>query len=148
MQFSILKHGGKGYRESVDLRDRILRRPLGLEFTEKQLAAESNSIHVVGKIAGEVVATCLLVDRGEGRFQMRQVAVEGDFQRKGYGLQMIKFIEEQIKSQGGTHVFCHARVTVQAFYDRLGYHTVGEQFEEVTIQHIHMEKQLPIEAHE
>ena len=54
----------------------------------------------------------------------------------------MEFAEEQARVLGADVIFCHARTEVAPFYERLGYATIGDPFEEVTIQHVHMEKKL------
>ena len=142
MRFSIVQHGGLEYESTVALRDRVLRQPLGLKFTPEQLAAESNAIHLAGWIDDQVRACCVLVDREDGWFQARQVAVDFDFQRQGYGQQLMEFAHQHIVSVGADKIYCHARDVAEAFYLRLGYQPVGEYFEEVSIRHVRMEKKL------
>jgi len=142
VQFSIIQHGGQQYESTVALRDRILRRPLGLKFSAEQLAAESNVIHLAGLIDDQVRACCVVAQQDEGWFKIRQVAVDADFQRQGYGKQLMEFVHQHVESLGGKKVFCHSRDVAEAFYNRLGYRSVGDYFEEVSIQHVRMEKDL------
>jgi len=142
MRFSIVGHGGTDYKLSVALRDRVLRQPLGLQFTPQQLAAESTAIHIVGWIDDQIRACCVTVDRNDGWFQARQVAVDFDFQKQGYGQQLMQFTHQHIALLGADKIYCHSRIVAEAFYVRLGYQSVGDYFEEVSIQHIRMEKNL------
>ena len=142
MTFLVVEHGSEHYESSVALRDRILRKPLGLQFTPEQLAAEASSCHVVGVLDGAIRACCILVDHGEGAFQARQVAVDDGLQRQGFGEQLMLFAEQQIRTLGGHTAFCHARAAAAEFYRKLGYEVSGEEFEEVGITHVCMKKQL------
>ena len=142
MQFSIVEHGGRQYESTVALRDRILRQPLGLKFSPDQLAAESMFIHMAGSIDDQIRACCVVVEKEDAWCQVRQVAVDAQFQGQGYGKQFMEFAHNHILSLGGKRVFCHSRNVAEPFYKRLGYRSVGEYFEEVTIEHIRMEKDL------
>lgn len=142
MQLSIIEHGGHEYDLAVVLRDRVLRQPLGLQFTAEQLSAESSNVHVVGSIEDQIMACCVLAQRDQGWFQARQVAVDFDFQRCGYGQQLMEFAHRYVASIGATKIYCHSRDVAVPFYVRLGYQAVGEYFEEVSIQHVRMEKDL------
>lgn len=142
MEFLIVEHGSEQYHSAVDLRDRILRKPLGLQFTPEQLASESTYKHLVGTIDDQICACCILVQSNDGWFQARQVAVDSNFQRQGFGKRLMEYCHQHILACGGEKIFCHARKTAQKFYEGLEYQTVGEYFEEVTLQHIRMEKRL------
>lgn len=142
MRFSIIQHGGQEYELTVALRDQILRQPLGLKFSAEQLAAESNVIHIAGWINDQVGACCVVAKEDEDWFRIRQVAVDTQFQRQGYGKQLMEFVHQHVVSQDGKKVFCHSRDVAVPFYTHLGYHIVGDYFEEVSIQHVRMEKDL------
>lgn len=142
MQLKIIQHGSPEFDSAVALRDRVLRRPLGLRFTAQQLAAESTCVHVAGVLNERFVAACVIAPVEDGCFKIRQVAVDFDFQRMGLGRQLMEFVHHHVDAMGGTKVFCHARDVAVPFYLKLGYRTVGGYFEEVSIQHIRMEKDL------
>ncbi len=142
MEFRLIEHGSAEYDQSVELRDRILRKPLGLQFLPEQLAAEHGSCHVAGFLDGIIRACCIVVAGDERKFQVRQVAVDDGLQRQGYGEQLMQFAEAQIERLGGDTVFCHSREVAQSFYEKLGYTTIGDPFVEVGITHILMEKRL------
>ena len=142
MHVEVFEHGGPKYELAVALRDRVLRQPLGLQFTAEQLAAESNSIHIAGTAGGRMIACCVIAPKPDGWFQLRQFAVDFDFQRMGFGRQLTEFAHGQIIATGGLKVFCHSRDVAIPFYAKLGYQPIGDFFEEISIQHIRMEKQL------
>ena len=142
MQFSIVQHNSKQYESTVALRDRILRQPLGLKFSAEQLAAESTDIHLAGLIDDQVRACCVFTEKDEGWFRICQIAVDVEFQRQGYGKQLMNFVHDHVESLGGKRVFCHSRDVAVPFYSHLGYRSVGDYFELVTIQHVRMEKDL------
>ena len=66
-------------------------------------------------------------------------AVEA-FQKKGIGLELVRFCEEALRGKGASGIVLHARKTAQGFYEKAGYTPVGEAFLEVGIPHQAMEK--------
>ena len=46
-QIQTVLHGSLEYQAAVELRRRVLRRPLGLDFTEEELRAEEDQVHFV-----------------------------------------------------------------------------------------------------
>ncbi len=146
MKYKVIKvsYGTDAYKETLEMRDLILRKPLGLIFTEAQLATEKEQIHIACYDEAENLVGCLVLVKGaEGkRIKMRQVAVAQAKQRKGIGQQMVLFAEKYGQKNGFEIMYCHARKTAVPFYEKLNYYTVGDEFEEVTIPHYKMEKVL------
>lgn len=139
----LVPHGSAEYEETVALRDEILRRPLGLRFTPESLGAETNDLHLACYLEGTLVGCLILTPAGPATVKMRQVAVAEQMQGKGIGRAMVKRSEEIALEHGFTEMVLNARDTAVPFYETLGYERIGEQFEEVTIPHWKMRKQLP-----
>ena len=135
-------HGSPDYRQLVELRRRVLRIPLGLDFTPEQLAGEVADLHL-GAWEGDQLLGCLLLsDRGQGTVQMRQVCVEPTLQRSGVGAALVVESEAEARRREFQRMMLHARDTAVGFYLRLGYAAVGDPFEEVSIPHQEMVKDL------
>jgi predicted GNAT family N-acyltransferase len=140
--FRVVEHGSPAWREIVELRRRILRLPLGLDFTEEQLEEERDQAQVGLYEDGRLVA-CALVYAGDAETaKVRQVAVEPTEQGKGYGRAVMDACEDVASEMGCRRIVLHARDTAVPFYLALGYEIEGEPFEEVTIPHRRMVKSL------
>jgi predicted GNAT family N-acyltransferase len=55
---------------------------------------------------------------------------------------MVKFSEQYAQEHGYSKIYMHARETAVGFYLKLGYEIEGEPFEEVTIAHRSMLKNI------
>jgi ribosomal protein S18 acetylase RimI-like enzyme len=134
-------HGTSDYLAIVALRREVLRRPLGMDFTAEQLAAESGQFHL-GAWDGARLVGCLalVVEGSEAR--MRQVAVAPDAQGRGIGRLLAVECEAEAVRRGASRMTLHARQTAVAFYERLGYAVEGEAFAEVGLPHRSMTKAL------
>lgn len=142
LEIGIATHNSDLYRQAVALRYEVLRRPIGLDFSDAQLAAESDELHLVG-LQNDAVVVCLSLQySGADKFKMRQVAVLPALQGQGLGSALCRYAEKLALAQGKTQIYCHARQTAVAFYTRLGYECVGESFEEVGLPHYLMRKYL------
>jgi len=137
-----IDHLSPAYALSVALRRDILRKPLGLEFTEAQLASESNSYHLTAWEEDVLLGTLLLTPLESGSIQMRQVAVDDRRQGLGIGRLMVAESEAEAIGRGFTRMILHARDTAVGFYLKLGYKPVGDEFIEVGVKHQEMVKQL------
>ena len=142
MELRWIGHGTPAYAEVVALRRRVLRIPLGLDFTEEQLRAEASDLHLAGYDSNRLLGCLMLTDRGNGTVQMRQVCVEPSLQGGGVGAALVLESEAEARRRGFRRMILHARDTAVGFYARLGYEAVGEPFEEVSIPHQEMEKAL------
>ena len=73
---------------------------------------------------------------------MRQVAVDDTKQGKGIGSALLQFSETFAQLKGYASIHCHARKTAVPFYLKHGYTIIGDEFTEVNIPHVYMEKLL------
>jgi len=76
---------------------------------------------------------------GPGRRRLRGMAVEDEHRRTGAGAALIARVRDYIGHNGGGVIWCNARVTAQGFYERVGFVTAGDVWEEPGIgPHIRM----------
>jgi N-acetylglutamate synthase-like GNAT family acetyltransferase len=148
VEVRLIGHGTPEYDEVLALRLRILRTPLGLDFTPEQIAAEAADLHVAAYRSGKLVG-CLLLSPQPGRMLlMRQVAVEPEVQGHGIGSAMVAFSEHLAIERGFSRIELHARETAVPFYLKLGYEVCSEPYIEVTLPHRTMRRacSAPTEA--
>ncbi len=131
------------YDETIALRYKILREPLGLDFTEEQLAAEYADFHLAAYSEAWILRGCLVLTRKTDKvLKMRQVAVSIESQSKGIGTLLVQASEAFARANGFETMELNARDTATHFYEKLNYEKVGEEFVEVNIPHFKMVKQL------
>ena len=141
IHFRIIEFASEHYHNALQIRDEVLRKPLGLIFDPKDLEQEKSFIHVAGFVNNVLSATAILVPEGSV-MKMKQVAVRKEMQGKGVGNKLLKFCEKYALEHGYKEIYAHARVSVTSFYLNHSYVTEGEIFEEVTIPHIKVRKSL------
>lgn len=140
--FKKITPGDAAYKDVFELREEILRKPIGLSLHNEDLSNEVND-HILTATAAEGVVGCLiLTPRGNNTVQLRQMAVAANQQGNNVGRQLVNYAEQFAKDNGYSHIILHARIAAQGFYDKLGYTTRGDVFTEVGIPHIEMQKQL------
>lgn len=142
MALKQIDHGTKEYQQMVNLRNEILRKPLGLSFTPEELAKEKEDILIGAFDDDEMLACCLLTKADKNSLRLRQMAVQNNLQGKGIGGSMMNFAEILARDKGYKKLIMHARETAVGFYEKLGYKVAGDKFIEVTIPHFVMEKKL------
>ncbi|MCH2547760.1 MAG: GNAT family N-acetyltransferase [Alphaproteobacteria bacterium] len=141
----VVAYNSDSYRQMVALRNAVLRIPLGKTLTAEEIERDAQLVHLAAfDNAKQVVATALLQNVADSQeaIQVRQVAVAPSLQKTGVGAALMAFAEAEARKQSYHTMILHARDVAVPFYMRIGYHTVGDYFEETGIPHIHMEKSL------
>ena len=142
MALKIIDHGSREYQQMVHLRNEILRKPLGLEFTPEELEKEKDEI-LIGAFEDEkMLGCCMLIKVDKATVRLRQMAVLNNLQGKGIGRALMQFAENIARDRGYWKIIMHARASAIGFYEKLGYHVSGNEFVEVTLPHFTMEKRL------
>ncbi|HMI60200.1 MAG TPA: GNAT family N-acetyltransferase [Puia sp.] len=142
MALRMIDHGTKEYQQMVNLRNEILRKPLGLSFDKEELDKEKDDILMGAFEDDRLLGCCLLTRMDAFTVRLRQMAVPNNMQGKGVGRALMIFAENIARDLGYRKLCMHARQTAVGFYQKLGYSVTGEPFEEVTIPHYIMEKAL------
>lgn len=142
MALKIIDHGSKEYQQMIDLRNDILRKPLGLSFNKEELDREKEDILIGAFDDEKILACCLLTKMDGSTCKLRQMAVQNSQQGKGIGATMMNFAENVARDRGFRIMAMHARKTAAGFYEKLGYKVASDEFQEVTIPHYVMQKEL------
>ncbi len=142
MELGVIPHGSEKYAQACELRDTILRKPLGLSLYDEDLAVESN-YHHYGFFEKETIIACLVaVPHSESLVQIRQMAVAESYRSRGIGKQLMQYAEEDLLKKSFANLFLNARREAVPFYLKLGYQSIGDEFLEISIPHQKMEKLL------
>lgn len=142
MEIRIVNHYSKDYWKCVKLRDKILREPINLMFSEEELFLEHDQTHV-GVFEGEkAIGSFSLLKQNESEVKMRQVCVDSESQQQGVGNKMMVFCENWAKENGYKTISCHARESAVNYYEKHGYRQEGKLFREVSLPHLKMKKSL------
>lgn len=142
MALKIVDYGTDEYRQMLKLRDDILRKPLGLRFSQDELEKEKSNMHMVAYEDERLLGCCMLVEEDPETVRLRQMAVVNDVQGKGIGRALMQFAENLARDRGYKKITMHARKNALGFYEKMGYKKSGTEFLEITIPHYVMEKEL------
>lgn len=143
MIFRQFGHNTADYEKAWELRQRVLRAPLGLALAAEEREAEKLHLHFGLYDDTENLLACVsAVPQPDGSAKIRQMAVDPDAQGRGLGGRLMMLMELALSKQGHTELHMHARTSARGFYEKLGYHAVGTEFDEVTVPHIKMRKSL------
>lgn len=142
MALKLIDHGSKEYQQMVELRRAILRKPLGIDFDQKELEREKEDILIGCFEDDKLEGCCLLTKVDDKTVRLRQMAVLSGLQGKGFGRALMQFAENLARDRGYRTITMHARKTAVGFYEKLGYKVTSAEFEEISIPHYIMDKEL------
>lgn len=152
LEITEIAHGSDRYVDLVNLRRRVLRAPLGLDFTAQQLAAEQTDVHIGAYLDNELAGCAILtpIDRSQGVIKLRQMAIDPERRAQGLGARILAFAEQACAARGYRQIVLSARETAVGFYEKAGFVSKGAPFVEIGLPHRKMTKELqsgwPVDA--
>ena len=93
MALKQIDHGSKDYQKMVNLRNEILRKPLGLSFDPEELEREKNDVLIGAFEDDKILGCCMLTRVNNSTCRLRQMAVQNNLQGKGVGHALMNFAE-------------------------------------------------------
>jgi predicted GNAT family N-acyltransferase len=142
MEIRLFTSQSPEYKAALELRHRLLRAPLGLTFAAEDIAAEASQKHLGLYDGDRLIGNLTIVDNNSDTLKLRQFAIDEAWQGKGLSYILMEAAEKYARDNGYKKVYGHARKSVVPIYIKMGYYTVGDEFEEVTIPHMAIEKVL------
>lgn len=142
MAIQIIDFGSEPYMQMLQLRQQVLRKPLGMELSKRD-TVEDQTDTLIGCFENDkIMGCCMLKKIDDNTMRLRQMAVNSGLQGKGVGRALVSFAENIALDFGYTRMMLHARSSAVGFYEKLGYRVFGEPFTEVSLPHRLMEKKL------
>jgi GNAT superfamily N-acetyltransferase len=108
---------------------------------EMELGEDQEGIHFGAFTDNKLVAIVSLFNKN-GDFQFRKLAVDPDYQGKGIGNDLLTYITDFARNEGGKRLWCNARSTATGFYDKNGFRHTGEFFTRHGFDYEILEKSL------
>lgn len=111
------------------------------KISEMALEEDANGIHFAAFRDNALVGIISLFQDGTS-FQFRKLAVLPDLHDKGIGTQLLNRVEEFASAEGGTLIWCNARVSAIGFYIKAGYSHTGKLFSKNGFDYEILEKSI------
>lgn len=119
--------------ETFDIRKKVLRENIPLPYVFDG-DYDNDTIHL-GAFIDDVhvgVASFMKVQlegfKGQ-HYQLRGMATLPNYQGQGIGRALLQSAEEILKGLKCDMIWCNARLVAQIFYEKNGYHILGEEFQ-------------------
>ena len=142
MALKIIDYGTPEYQQMIKMREEILRKPLGLNFSQTDIEKEKDNLLIGAFEDDQMLGCCMIVELNPGTARLRQMAVLNNLQGKGIGRALIQFAENLARDHGYKIMNMHARKPTVPFFEKMGYKVTSPEFIEITIPHYEMEKEL------
>ena len=121
----------------------ILRKPIGKSIESLKDKYEDSSYHLIGVIDNKIIACGRLHFNNAYEAQIRYMAIDEHYQRKGIGVKVIELLEAEAKKKQINKIVLNARNHVIEFYKKSGYKAVRKyEGSDTGIPHTTMEKIL------
>ena len=95
---------------------RLLRKPIGKTIESLKDEYEDKSFHLIGVIDNQIVACGRLHFIDDSKAQIRYMAVDEKYQRKGLGSSILSLLESHAKKNNADKVILNARDHAIKFY--------------------------------
>lgn len=99
---------------------------------------EDTSLHILGEVEGQPVASGRLRELSDGWFKLERIAVRPRWRGRGYARGMVQQLVDEAARRGAHKMKMHAQVYLEDFYNAFGFRREGPIFDECGIDHILM----------
>jgi GNAT superfamily N-acetyltransferase len=142
VSFKRIFWGTPDYEQMLNLRDLVLRKPLGMVLDRSSLGIEKNAFLYLAVSGPDTIGTALFFQKSPITLWLKQFAIHPLFHRKSIGSTFLKYLESEAVNFGVNEVYVHARDVALQFYEKQNYVIISDAFLEVGISHHAMHKLL------
>ena len=115
LEFRVPKNKDE-FNEYDLFRWRLLRKPIGKTIESLKDEYEDKSFHLIGVIDNQIVACGRLHFIDDSKAQIRYMAVDEKYQRKGLGSSILSLLESHAKKNNADKIILNARDHAIKFY--------------------------------
>ena len=131
------------FEKYYELRWKVLRKPWNQPRGSEKDEMEEKSIHIMACDNDKIVGVARLHFNSKEEAQIRYMAVDENYRRKGIGSMLLKKLEEIAKQKNAKHIVLNARENAVEFYRKNGYVVMEKTYVLFgEIQHYKMMKKL------
>jgi len=91
-----------------------------LNFDKVILPNDEDGIHL-GLFDDNTLISVVSLFRTEDSMQFRKFATLSEYQHKGYGSEILRYLLEYSKNERCDHIWCNARRSASGFYSKFGF---------------------------
>jgi predicted GNAT family N-acyltransferase len=141
-ELQIIDYQSVLYKKALQLRNDILRTPLGLSLEDMDVYDDKNQYITIAHEEGQVIGCMLIKPLSPTVVKFRQMCIDENFQLLGIGTTLLHYAENFCLMNNYKFCELHARKEAIGFYKKNGYLEIGIEFMEIGIPHKKMIKNL------
>lgn len=131
------------YLDAVRIRQKVFVQEQGVPANLEIDGNEAYSVHfVLYTDDKKPAATVRLLPLDDQTFKLQRMAVLKEYRGKKLGAAIVAEAETFAKQQGYKTIELGAQLSAEKFYQKMGYVTYGEVFQDAGIEHVHMKKKI------
>ncbi len=142
IEFLVLDTTANNYQACVDIRRKVFIEEQNISEELEIDGKDPEAIHFLLKHFSQPIATARAREIENGVYKIERVAVLKEFRTYGYGKLIMEKIEQALKTKGVKELVLNSQLYVSKFYEKLGYKSISDIFQEAEIEHIKMKKHL------
>ena len=112
-----------------------------MKIFEMEMDEDIDGIHFGAFYENKLIGVVSLFSKGRS-FQFRKLAVDPEYQHKGIGSSILNYITEYAQLNGGTTIWCNARLSAIGFYLKANFAQTGNLFSKNGIDYELLEKTI------
>ena len=111
------------------------------DFEKAMLPDDEKGMHL-GLFDQNILISVVSLFRTGNSMQFRKFATRSEFQHKGYGSEILRYLLEESKNEGCDHIWCNARKSASGFYSKFGFLETGRTYSANGHDYVIMERTL------
>nr|WP_069301216.1 GNAT family N-acetyltransferase [Neptunicoccus sediminis] len=123
------------------LRRKVFMEEQGVSEADEYDGRDGDATHVLARFDGVPVG-CARVEPFGTTAKIGRVCVLPEYRGKAVGIALIETCHDAARATGATRVILGAQTRALSFYERLGYASYGDVFDDAGIPHLMMERGL------
>ncbi|MBD1845125.1 GNAT family N-acetyltransferase [Cyanobacteria bacterium FACHB-63] len=133
----------RDYNDIVAIRTRVFQEEQGVDAALEFDGRDQAATHFLACWGEGAIATARIRFLDANTAKLERLAVLATFRNQGIGRKIVETALEFLADKNISDLRIHAQTSVIVFYQKLGFVTEGEEFEEAGIPHIKMNYKFP-----
>jgi predicted GNAT family N-acyltransferase len=129
-------------QESFEVRRQVFVREQGISEDLVFDGHDSKALNIVVRDGKRVIGTARVQFLNNNQAKLERMAILEHYRRKGIGKELLLFLDTVWKDKQVQQVIIHAQLDVVPFYKLCGFDELGLPFQEASMKHIEMRKQV------
>ena len=135
-------HRGAAPADAVAIRRRVFIEEQGVPEADELDGKDGERTHFLARDAAGCAIGCACLRPYGAQHKVERVAVLPALRGTGLGAALMNAVEAHAREVDARDLVLHAQAAVVAFYEKLGWTSIGERFDEAGIEHQKMGKRL------